>query len=94
MNPKNQENAATEINMVDRLAIAAVEQLDTLTGKKREDANIAFWCGAASAMHELGHPRTEHVNRVIALVIATRGYAEVKNIADKARQKTSEPQVL
>lgn len=94
MNPKNQENAATDITMVDRLALASVDQLDTLSGKKREDANIAFWCGAASAMHEIGHPSAGHLNRLIALVIATRGYAEVKNIAEKARQKTSAPTML
>lgn len=51
-------------------------------GKKRDDAALDFFCGAAVAPDaaERGD-LSQHIHTVNALVIATRGYVAVRELA-------------
>lgn len=64
--------------------VSRVEQQD-LTGKKRDDAIINFFCGAIAAL-ELADKPTDaaHLTKITALLICTRGYSYVKEMAAKA----------
>lgn len=68
------------------IAKACVERMETkaLKGVKRDDAVIEFFCGAIAAL-ELTDKSAEanHLIKVTALLICTRGYSYVKEMAGK-----------
>lgn len=51
-------------------------------GKRRDEAALDFICGWAGAMADAKHPELNHITNCLAMIIAVRGYAEVKRIAE------------
>jgi len=76
------------MNMVQTIACKFVERSEALgyKGVKRDIAALDFFVGAASALRSAGHPESEHVGSVAVMIIATRGYVEVKRIAVEAAE--------
>lgn len=54
-----------------------------LKGKARDTAAIEFMVGAYAALTATEHPEANHVGTNLQLVICTRGYSEVKRVAEK-----------
>ena len=63
--------------------VARAEHLG-MKGKARDNAAIEFFAGALAALDAINHADVNHVATVTQLVICTRGYSEVKRIAEKA----------
>lgn len=53
-----------------------------MKGRKRDEAMIEFMVGAWAALHEAGHPQSDHINVVLSMVLTVRGYAECLRIAN------------
>lgn len=54
-----------------------------LKGKKRDDAALDFWCGAASALELSGRKLdADTLGRQAALIVAVRGYFGVREMAN------------
>jgi hypothetical protein len=67
-----------------KLATSFMERADALNlkGKKRDDAALDYWCGAAIGAGLAGHTQLEsHFGRLAALVISVRGFMAIKEIA-------------
>jgi folate-dependent phosphoribosylglycinamide formyltransferase PurN len=66
-----------------RLAEQFIERVDALgyKGKRRDDAALDFFCGAASAAEALDPGLTAHLTRVVVHLIAIRGYMAVLALA-------------
>lgn len=67
------------------LAAKFVERADLLgyKGKKRDDASLDFWTGAAALAEIEGNTELyELLGRQAALIVAVRGYFGVKQIAE------------
>jgi hypothetical protein len=67
-----------------KLALSFIERADALSlkGKKRDDAALDYWCGAAIGAGLAGNTQLEsHLGRIAALVISVRGFMAVKEIA-------------
>ena len=79
------------MNMLQQLCTKFVERSEALglKGKKREDACFEFMCGAATALQAVGHPEADHVTKIVAMLISVRGYGEVVNIANKAKEQAA-----
>jgi hypothetical protein len=77
------------MNMIEKIALQITERGEALgwkPGTKNADnANFECWAGAATALELAGHPDAEHVRRVVALIVAVRGYTETRVIAEKAK---------
>ena len=52
-----------------------------LKGVKRDNAALDYFCGAASALEEIGDPRAASIATTAALIVAVRGYMGVAEIA-------------
>lgn len=78
------------MNMLQTLCTRFVERAEhfDMKGKKRDEKAIEFLVGAASALQATDHPEYSHVINCVALIICVRGYAEVKRIADMAKEET------
>jgi len=76
--------------MIKKLCRRCVTRQDLLqvTGKRREELSFEFLMGAAAALQEVDHPETQHVVQVAALLIAPRGFAEIKRIAEETETPT------
>lgn len=62
-----------------------------LKGKKRDDAALEFFLGAAMGLHIEGHEdASQHVLRVASWLIATRGYSEIERICKEHESKKAE----
>ena len=74
------------MNTFQKLCVQFVERADYmgLKGKARETECLAFFVGASSALQTIDHPDKGHVLGCTAMIIASRGYGEVKRIADEA----------
>lgn len=62
-----------------------VERMECLgyKGKKREDAVLDYWCGFAMGAKAAGDQEMcSNLAAIGALIIAVRGYAEVKRLAE------------
>lgn len=72
------------MTMLKTLCKAFVQRADhqNLKGKKRDDMALEFMVGAYAALAAAKHPEAEHVGAVVAMVICTRGFSEVKKIAE------------
>lgn len=67
-----------------KLALSFIEGADALglKGKKRDDAALDYWCGAAIGAGLAGNADLErHLGRIAALVISVRGFIAIKQIA-------------
>lgn len=53
-----------------------------LKGKARDTAAIEFMVGAFAALEASKHPEANHVGTYTQLAICTRGYSEVKRVAE------------
>ena len=78
----------TEKSTVIQLAETCAIQCGTLKGKKRDEMAVAFWLGAWSALHAVGHRDAKWVGRVTTLLIATRGFSEVQGILSPPERRT------
>jgi hypothetical protein len=61
-----------------------------LTGKKRDTAAIDFLSGYGCALEAAKHPETDHFTGCLAMIIAVRGYSEVKLIAERVDDAEAE----
>lgn len=69
--------------IVKRVAVDFVERAEALglKGKKRDDAALDYFLGAAAiARAQDNKPLENHIGRVALLVIATRGFKGVQDI--------------
>lgn len=66
------------------LARRFVERSESLKykGKKRDDAALDYFCGAAVLAEEMGNDAMgEHLARICVLMISVRGYIAIKELA-------------
>ena len=74
------------MNTFQKLCVQFVERSDYLglKGKARDAECLAFFVGASTALQTVDHADKGHVLGCTAMIIASRGYGEVKRIADEA----------
>jgi hypothetical protein len=53
-----------------------------LKGTRRDNEALSYLCGFTAALEATGHPDKAHLERVLVMLIATRGFAEVKRTAE------------
>lgn len=53
------------------------------SSKKFQEEVFNYWMGAMLALQAIDHPNTEHVQRVVAMVISVRGWSETLIIANR-----------
>lgn len=76
-----------------KIAVMCVRRMDTLgyTGKIRDSASAEFMCGAAYGLEVSGDTSaTLHLEKVIAFIIAPRGYSEIVRMSNPT-YLTAEP---
>lgn len=44
-----------------------------MKGKKRDDAAMEYFCGACTALEQVGHADLDHMMRVTVLLVSPRG---------------------
>jgi hypothetical protein len=73
------------MNMVQSLAIKFVERSEALgyKGVKRDNAALDFFVGAGAALRIVGHAEAAHVENVAVMLVAMRGFGELKRIRDE-----------
>lgn len=54
---------------------------------KKNAANLELWVGAAAGLRVADHADAEWVERVVVLLISTRGYEETQKIAREGRDE-------
>jgi hypothetical protein len=72
------------MNIVKKTALGFIERSKALgyRGKKRDDALIDYWTGAAMALTNVDHPDADWM-RQMAFIISVRGYSECERIANQ-----------
>lgn len=75
---------AHSMQVVKQLALRFIERAEALNykGKKRDDAALDFFCGAACVIEANGDPDlADHIGRVAVMLISVRGYFAVRELA-------------
>lgn len=77
--------AATESHaggMSHHVAKACTDRMAALglKGRKRDDACLDFYCGAATVLEGLSHPAAQAIATQAGLIVAIRGYLGVQGI--------------
>lgn len=78
----------TPVEMMAHVCAKAVERADALRyrGKRRDDFGMDYLIAAHATLEMTGQTEAaEHFGRVIAMIIATRGFAEVEHLARQQR---------
>lgn len=70
-------------DLMQKLSATMVERAQALNLPKRQlnDATMHFFIGATAAFVHAGHPSSDHIGMVAAMILAPRGYDEVKRQA-------------